>query len=244
MDYKKHYNNLIARARNRILEGYAENHHVVPRCMGGTDSKDNLVRLTPEEHYVAHQLLVRIYPKNAALVNAAVMMVANRPTNKLYGWLKRRFSNVQSKRQTGKGNNQYGSRWICNEELQKNKKIRKSDPLPDGWTEGRKMNFNRIFHLCKSCNSQFRRVSLELYCSSTCKKHDRADSNRIIDQNLDEMIRYYQTVWSIDKTLKHFGVAGSRAGNKYFSSILKSKNIYVRKRRNSSQSIASDALDL
>ena len=27
--------------------------------MGGTDDEENLVELTPEEHYVAHQLLVK-----------------------------------------------------------------------------------------------------------------------------------------------------------------------------------------
>jgi hypothetical protein len=244
MDYKKHYDVLIERAKSRIVQGYTENHHVIPKCIGGTDNKDNLVRLTPEEHYVAHQLLVKIYPNNSPLINAAVMMVSGRPNNKLYGWLRRRFSETQSKRQAGYGNNQYGTRWICNTELQQNRKIKKSDLLPVGWTEGRRMNFDLIFHACKVCNSQFKRLNLEIYCSETCKKHDRAESNRIIDQNLEKMIEYYQTVWSIDKTLKHFGIAGSRAGNKYFSSILKNRNIYVRKRRNSSQSIASDAPDL
>jgi len=217
----------------RIVEDYTENHHVIPRCLGGPDTKNNLVRLTPEEHYVAHQLLVKIYPDNNALVNAAVMMVAGRSNNKLYGWLKRRFSKTQSTRQSGSGNNQYGSRWIHNEELKQSKKIKKSDSIPEGWIEGRRINFENIFHSCKACGSEFRRSCLERYCSETCKKYDRADSNRIIDQNLEKMVEYYQTVWSIDKTLKHFGVTGIRAGNKHFSNILKKRHIYVRKRRNS-----------
>jgi hypothetical protein len=66
MNYKKIYDNLISKGRNRVLNCYVERHHIIPKCMGGTDDEENLVELTPEEHYVAHQLLVKIYPKNKA----------------------------------------------------------------------------------------------------------------------------------------------------------------------------------
>ena len=161
------------------------------------------------------------------------MMIVNRPSNKLYGWLRRKHSISQSSRQTGSGNTQYGSRWIHNIDLQQNKKIKKSEPLPEGWIEGRKVKFELMFYSCKGCGARFRRSGLEVYCSEVCKRQDKSESNKIIDQHLDEMLEYYQTVWSIDKTLKHFGVKGNRAGNNYFSRILKSKNIYVRRRRNS-----------
>ena len=91
MDYSKIYQNLIDRARNRQLDCYCESHHILPRCMGGDDSPQNLVDLTPEEHYVAHQLLIRIYPNKPKLVYAAALMGSSRPTNKLYGWLRRRW---------------------------------------------------------------------------------------------------------------------------------------------------------
>lgn len=96
MDYGKHYGLLVDRARARAPSGYMERHHVVPRCMGGTDDPDNLVLLTPEEHYTAHQLLVKMNPGNYRLVYAAcAMAMANgkhqRRGNKLYGWLRRRL---------------------------------------------------------------------------------------------------------------------------------------------------------
>lgn len=78
MNYQKHYNLLIVRAKqrasskkeaNKIL-GYSEAHHIIPRCIGGLDTKENIAHLTPEEHYVAHQLLIKIYPKQIGLVNA------------------------------------------------------------------------------------------------------------------------------------------------------------------------------
>jgi len=94
MDYKKHYDLLISRGKNRMLEGYVEKHHIIPRCMGGTDATENLVQLTPEEHYLAHQLLVKMYPTNFGLVAAAMYMAGgkNRKTNKVYGWIKKRHS--------------------------------------------------------------------------------------------------------------------------------------------------------
>lgn len=54
MDYPAIYDRLVSRAKDRVIGGYVERHHIVPRCMGGQDSKDNLVALTPEEHYIAH----------------------------------------------------------------------------------------------------------------------------------------------------------------------------------------------
>lgn len=95
MNYQQIYNTIIERSKNRTLLEYTEEHHIVPRCLGGTDDKQNLVMLTPEEHYVCHQLLVKIYPDNIKLVNAALFMVANgmnRRSNKSYGWLRRKWS--------------------------------------------------------------------------------------------------------------------------------------------------------
>ena len=96
MNYQKHYDALMNRAKNRLLEGYYETHHIIPRCMGGKNDADNLVDLTAEEHYVAHQLLVKIYPDNSKLVYAANMMTVsshfNVRNNKLYGWIRKKAS--------------------------------------------------------------------------------------------------------------------------------------------------------
>ena len=90
MNYKAHYARLIERAKGRVLPGYYERHHVIPRCMGGNNDPENIVSLTPEEHYVAHQLLVKANPRNGRLVHAAVLMSGRCSGNKAYGWLRRR----------------------------------------------------------------------------------------------------------------------------------------------------------
>jgi len=145
MNYQKIYDSLIDKARHRCLESYTEKHHIVPRCMGGSDDADNLVSLTPEEHYLAHQLLVKIYPDNHKLSKAATMMVAQRPSNKLYGWLRRRHAKAQQICQSGEGNSQFGTRWIHNLELRESTKIPKPDPLPEGWDEGRVLDFDKAY---------------------------------------------------------------------------------------------------
>ena len=95
MDYQLHYNRLIERAKTRQLDCYVERHHIIPRCMGGNNSKENLAELTPEEHFLAHQLLAKIYPKNKGLNKAVYMMTVsskfNPRNNKAYGWIKRNY---------------------------------------------------------------------------------------------------------------------------------------------------------
>lgn len=80
------------RAKGRKLDDYSERHHILPRCMGGSNAKDNMVRLLPEEHYVAHQLLVKIYPHKKGLALAAHRMAKQCTGRKSYGWLRRRMS--------------------------------------------------------------------------------------------------------------------------------------------------------
>jgi len=74
MNYKEIYDNLIFKAKeeNRIkYKGiYYENHHIIPKCLGGGEIKENMVLLTAKEHYICHELLVCIYPHNKKLLYA------------------------------------------------------------------------------------------------------------------------------------------------------------------------------
>jgi hypothetical protein len=93
---------LIDRARTRDTLGYVEKHHVIPKCLGGPDSKDNIVKLYPEEHYLAHLLLCKIYQQNSKLVYAAMNMTSGamvnngKRNNKAYGWLRRQYAESMS----------------------------------------------------------------------------------------------------------------------------------------------------
>lgn len=48
----------------------SERHHVVPRCLGGSDDPDNLIYLTYREHFIAHKILAESNPGTHKLVNA------------------------------------------------------------------------------------------------------------------------------------------------------------------------------
>ena len=74
MDYQKIHNQIINRAKQRELVGYKERHHIVPRCLGGTDNIDNIVLLTAREHFIVHKLLCKIYPNEDKLFFAYRMM--------------------------------------------------------------------------------------------------------------------------------------------------------------------------
>ena len=162
MDYQRIYNSLIDRATSRVIDGYCERHHIIPRCLGGQDTEENLVRLTPEEHYVAHQLLIKIYPENHALAKAAAMMIPNRPSNKMYGWIRRRFSVAKSIEQSGNGNSQFGSRWSHNPTTKENKKIR--GPLSNGWVYGKykEPKINKLA-LLKEKREHNRKKQIDIY---------------------------------------------------------------------------------
>ena len=84
MNYKKIYDDLILKAKSQHRKKlkrtnpnfiYYERHHITPKSMGGTNEASNLVLLTAKEHFVAHKLLVEIYPNNKKLIFALHLMV-------------------------------------------------------------------------------------------------------------------------------------------------------------------------
>jgi hypothetical protein len=74
MDYARAYDFLMQRASGRVLLGYSEKHHIVPKCMGGSDRKENIVRLTAREHFIAHRLLTRLFPEVPGVWYALIAM--------------------------------------------------------------------------------------------------------------------------------------------------------------------------
>ena len=109
MNYEKIYNQIVIRAKNRILECYTENHHIIPRCMGGSDDKENLVELTAREHFICHRLLVNMYPDNNKLKFALWAMCnmkskrQNRyvPSSRIYEFIKLEVIKIISENKKG-----------------------------------------------------------------------------------------------------------------------------------------------
>jgi len=78
MDYKKLYKNLIESRKflgRKKYEGELfHRHHIVPKSLGGSSEKENIVLLTPKEHFIAHRLLVKCQKNNT--LNQYKMMCA------------------------------------------------------------------------------------------------------------------------------------------------------------------------
>jgi hypothetical protein len=83
MNYQKIYDQITERAKIRKLEGYKEKHHIIPKCLGGSNDKENLVELTAREHFLCHKLLCKIYPNETKLWYALWLMAIgkNRQSN-------------------------------------------------------------------------------------------------------------------------------------------------------------------
>jgi hypothetical protein len=138
VNYKAYYDRLILKARSRTeLLGYSERHHVTPKCLGGGDEPFNLVNLTPEEHYVAHQLLVKMNPEHLGISYAAMLMSRvgkgkGRVNNKRYSWLKTRYSVLQSQKMA---NEMIGNTLRSGVHHDENSKQKISDSLKKFWEE-------------------------------------------------------------------------------------------------------------
>jgi hypothetical protein len=118
MNYQRIYDSIIDRAKedeSRKLQkkqklNYFENHHIIPKCMGGGDSKENLVLLTAKEHYMCHRLLCVIYPSNSKLAYAMFCMtwlgVNNQyryiPSARIFESIRKEFRERVRKIHTGK----------------------------------------------------------------------------------------------------------------------------------------------
>ena len=193
MDYKRIYDELIEyRKKNPIIykSQYSENHHIIPESLGGSNDKDNMVRLTGREHYVAHLLLARFWRCSENSFALWMMQMKSkhheeRPCIKngiMYEWARKEMAKYISRnnRVTSKGelNSQHGTRWICNIDLKENKKIKKEDEIPDGWIAGK--NKWKRFIKCLVCEQIFYQMGGEKFCSSKCKDNHMISIDRSI----------------------------------------------------------------
>lgn len=213
MDYTKHYSLLIERAKNRNQEGYTEKHRILPGCMGGKYNKNNVVLLTAEEHYVAHQLLVKIYPTESGLVSAANIMTVKsknqeRSKNKQYSWLKKKYLKI-CKARIGNKNPSYGTCWITKDT--KNKKIKKEE-LKNwrklGWKKGRwykKQITSSVSSTCNYCAREILANNKRFYCNTKCYDAFRCP---LKGREL-EFLQLYEKYNSMNKALKEMGYPGA-----------------------------------
>jgi hypothetical protein len=125
--YLNWYDSIIANGKTQREHGY-ECHHILPKSLGGTDIKSNLVYITAREHFICHWLLTKIYPtgeEHWKMLNALRMMRAENKnqqryqtkiTSRVYAKLKEEYSQMQSERYNGENNPMYGDKFYRSEE--------------------------------------------------------------------------------------------------------------------------------
>jgi hypothetical protein len=83
--YKRWYFSIVEKAQQRsnLTEEYFEKHHIVPKSLGGSNKKENIVRVTAKEHFVCHLLLTKFTEgESKRKMSYALWMMCNAATKK------------------------------------------------------------------------------------------------------------------------------------------------------------------
>jgi hypothetical protein len=179
MNYKRIYDQIISRAKARThIHEYIERHHIVPRCLGGSDEPYNIAYVTPEEHFVCHLLLAKLNPSHRGLLAATVLLsnlntsqVPGRAKNKLYGWVKRRLYSKPIK----------NPNCVCKMPgcLKPTYSMHRQFCSMDCSLESRRLNQSDLkAYTCAHCGSSFEDRYQRKYCSQSCSSQSRAKTMR------------------------------------------------------------------
>lgn len=111
----------MATQQHRIKkdDNYYESHHIIPKSLGGNNLSENIVLLTPKEHFITHLLLTKMTKtkkdtykmcKALALMSALNIKSAKGYTSRLYTYHRKHISRTISEQYTGSGNPFYGKK--------------------------------------------------------------------------------------------------------------------------------------
>ena len=202
MNWNKIHDQIIKRAQNRTLEGYSELHHILPKCLGGTDDPSNLIRLTAREHFIIHKILVILNP-NESKLHYALWSITNRTTGDCirdykigsyeYERLRINFATRMSEHMKGENNPNYNREFTIEERQNMSKSQRKRFEDPN---ERLKAN---PFHTI----TDERRDELSKIWSNASKgsKNGRFKSDTSvarIDKETNEVLEVYDYVRELD----------------------------------------------
>lgn len=166
MNYKNIYDKIIKKAKEEELNGlrslgYFEKHHILPKSLGGSNDKENLVKLTAREHFICHALLIRfltgkdLYKMQWAFHQMCTWSTKSNSHNEkyinstIYESFKRNF-------QKGKNNSQFGKKWYYNKITGESRSFKEKPN--ENWIEGRKPKIDKIKRIKKKS-----RITLKIF---------------------------------------------------------------------------------
>ena len=69
-------------AQDTPKNSYTEKHHILPKCFGGSDLPDNIIKLPYRAHLIAHWMLSKAFPDCYQLAGAFSIMVNSHNANR------------------------------------------------------------------------------------------------------------------------------------------------------------------
>lgn len=91
MNYQRIYFEFIEDRKSKGIDKsyYFENHHILPRSLGGDDSDENLIPLSASDHFFAHLLLAKIY---GGKMSTALFFMAGDNSRSAHGYRAKRWA--------------------------------------------------------------------------------------------------------------------------------------------------------
>ncbi len=194
--YTKLYFKLVSK---EMYDGYTEKHHIIPRSLGGDNSKENIISISARYHFLCHYLLTKMVPENTkewrSLIKAFSMMKASSDTNdhrytnaRLFDSNKKYMSNAMSINSSGENNSQHGTMWIMEISTGESIRIKKEE-----WNSYDKSVYqkgrvnNKELYLDKMKNP-------DLYLKNGYEKRKERTNLRscMVNENLPESERYLE----------------------------------------------------
>jgi hypothetical protein len=131
--YTKCYYSITDRAKARTLDStcYVERHHIIPKSLGGDNTKGNIVSLTAREHLICHLLLTKMTTGDAKskMACAAMRMMFSSKTHQRTPVNSRTYEHIrtivsESKRgKTGYKHSEESKKKISDSKLGKSRNI-------------------------------------------------------------------------------------------------------------------------
>lgn len=148
--YTKWYKNIVSISSKYNPEGYYERHHIIPKCLNGTDKKENIIKFSARKHFICHWLLTKMVKKDSpeyySLYKAFILMSGQTKNQEryiipsiLFEKLRKEVSRINSIQQSGENNSNYGKVWISNFQLKETKMIYSNEIqnyIRTGWVKG------------------------------------------------------------------------------------------------------------
>jgi hypothetical protein len=160
MNYLQLHDKFISSRKNRELcEGVQyENHHIVPRCLGGGNESSNLVSLTLREHIFVHRLLSKIYPHHSGLNYSVVLLSKGK-----YGDTRHHPRGMKGKTQSSHCKTLVSDFMKKNNPNKNKPPWRLSNVVPEVWSQSQifyerwlKLDKPSYYKLCKSLDIEWK----------------------------------------------------------------------------------------